>query len=206
MEPVAEIVGHCFVVGDTRHHQLRASMSAGWRGSAGQVRRNCRIRRQFRIFFPGKNSDLGAGSGGSSNGPGGEHGSPPATTRPVPGRQSHRRAGLKAGQQRAGARNCAPGHGGGPGHHGRAGGAHGSSIAALQSSLTTGLSNKADQWAFDVLESVVATKSTPDGVDPKLSNYSTTAAMNGSIALANNATLATVAANYGFKTVVDHCT
>ena len=33
--------------------------------------------------------------------------------------------------------------------------------------------------------------------------YSTTAAMNGSIASANNATLATVAANYGLKTVVD---
>ena len=80
--------------------------------------------------------------------------------------------------------------------------AHGSSIAALQSSLTTGLSNKADQSAFDVLEGVVATKSTPDGVDLKLSNYSTTAAMNGSIASANNATLATVAANY-LKTVVD---
>ena len=81
--------------------------------------------------------------------------------------------------------------------------AHGSSIAALQSSLTTGLSNKADQSAFDVLEGVVATKSTPDGVDLKLSNYSTTAAMNGSIASANNAALATVAANYGLKTVVD---
>ena len=81
--------------------------------------------------------------------------------------------------------------------------AHGSSIAALQSSLTTGLSNKADQSAFDVLEGVVATKSTPDGVDLKLSNYSTAAAMNGSIASANNATLATVAANYGLKTVVD---
>ena len=63
--------------------------------------------------------------------------------------------------------------------------AHGSSIAALQSSLTTGLSNKADQPALDVLEGVVATKSTPDGVDLKLSNYSTTAAMNGSIASAN---------------------
>ena len=49
----------------------------------------------------------------------------------------------------------------------------------------------------------MATKSTPDGVDLKLSNYSTTAAMNGSIALASNATLATVAANYGLKTVVD---
>ena len=47
----------------------------------------------------------------------------------------------------------------------------------------------------------MATKSTPDGVDLKLSNYSTTAAMNGSIA--SNATLATVAANYGLKTVVD---
>ena len=70
--------------------------------------------------------------------------------------------------------------------------AHGSSIAALQSSLTTGLSNKADQSAFDVLEGVLAT-----------TNYSTTAAMNGSIASANNATLATVAANYGLKTVVD---
>ena len=75
--------------------------------------------------------------------------------------------------------------------------AHGSSIAALQSS---GLSN---QSAFDVLEGVVATKSTPDSVDLKLSNCSTTAAMNGSIASANNATLATVAANYGLKTVVD---
>ena len=42
--------------------------------------------------------------------------------------------------------------------------AHGSSIAALQSSLTTGLSNKADQSAFDVLEGVVATKSTPEAV------------------------------------------
>ena len=49
----------------------------------------------------------------------------------------------------------------------------------------------------------MATKSTPGGVDLKLSNYSTTAAMNGSIASANNATLATVAANYGLKTVVD---
>ena len=45
---------------------------------------------------------------------------------------------------------------------------------------------------------MVATKS-----NLKLSNYSTTAAMNGSIASANNATLATVAANYGLKTVVD---
>ena len=60
----------------------------------------------------------------SSNGPGGKHcGVRQQRGRhPVPGRQSHRRAGLKAGQQRAGAGNCAPGHGGGPGHHGRAGG------------------------------------------------------------------------------------
>ena len=43
----------------------------------------------------------------------------------------------------------------------------------------------------------------PDGVGLKLSNYSTTAAMNGSVASPNNATLATVAANYGLKTVVD---
>ena len=67
--------------------------------------------------------------------------------------------------------------------------AHGSSIAALQSLQTTGLSNKADQSAFNVLEGL------------KLSNYSTTAAMGGSTASAN--TLATVAANYGLKTVVD---
>ena len=38
-------------------------------------------------------------------------------------------------------------------------------------------------------------------MDLQLSNYSTVAAMNGSIASANNATLATVAANYGLKTV-----
>ena len=40
MEPVAGEIGHCFVVG--ARHQLRASTSAGWRGSAGQVRRNFR--------------------------------------------------------------------------------------------------------------------------------------------------------------------
>ena len=49
MEPVAGEIGHCFVVG--ARHQLRASMSAGWRGSAGQVRRNCRLGRQFRRIF-----------------------------------------------------------------------------------------------------------------------------------------------------------
>ena len=79
--------------------------------------------------------------------------------------------------------------------------AHGSSIAALQSSLTTGL----QQGGPVSLRRAGGrtTKSTPDSVDLKLSNYSTTAAMNGSIASANNATLATVAANYGLKTVVD---
>ena len=41
MEPVSDIIGHCFVVRDTRH-QLRASMPAGWRGSDGQARRNFR--------------------------------------------------------------------------------------------------------------------------------------------------------------------
>ena len=76
--------------------------------------------------------------------------------------------------------------------------AHGSSIAALQSSLTTGLSNKADQSAFDVLEGVAATKSTLDGVDLKLSNYSTTAA-NGSI----QRHAGHGGRHYGLKTVVD---
>ena len=38
---------------------------------------------------------------------------------------------------------------------------------------------------------------------PEAVQLRTTAAMNGSIASANNATLATVAANYGLKTVVD---
>ena len=99
------------------------------------------------------------------------------------------------GQQRTGAGHRPSGHGSSPGHHGRAGGR--ARKQHLRSSLTTGLSNKADQSAFNVLEGEVATKSTPDGVDLKRSNYSTTAAMNG------NATLATVAANYGLKTVVD---
>ena len=99
--------------------------------------------------------------------------------------------------------NCAPSNGGGPGHHGRAGGRARKQHRRAAELADTGLSNKADESAFDVLEGVVATKSTLDGVDLKLSNYSTTAAMNGSIASANNATLATVAANYGLKTVVD---
>ena len=74
-------------------------------------------------------------------------------------------------------------------------------VAAHRSAaLTTGLSNKADQSAFDVLEGVVATKSTPDGVDLKLSNYSTTAAMNGSIASANNATPTTASRRWWTNT------
>ena len=70
-------------------------------------------------------------------------------------------------------------------------------IAPLATAATTDRARKQHRSA------VVATKSTPDGVDLKLSNYSTTAAMNGSIASANNATLATITANYGRKTVVD---
>ena len=50
--------------------------------------------------------------------------SPSSVAEPVrvAGRPGHRRAGVKAGQQRAGAGNCAPGHGSSPGHHGRTGG------------------------------------------------------------------------------------
>ena len=85
----------------------------------------------------------------------------------------------------------APSNGCGPGHHGRSGGR-----ARKQHRSAAEL---ADHGSLQQGRS----KSTPDGVDLKLSNYSTTAAMNGSIASANNATLATVAANYGLKTVVD---
>ena len=46
-------------------------------------------------------------------------------------------------------------------------------------------------------------KSTPASVDLKLANHPTTAAMNSSIASTNNATLATVAATYALKSVVD---
>ena len=81
--------------------------------------------------------------------------------------------------------------------------AHGSSIAALQSLLTTGLSNKADQSAFDVLEGVVATKSTPDGGPEAVQLQHHGGHERFHRLGANNATLATVAANYGLKTVVD---
>ena len=50
----------------------------------------------------------------------------------------------------------------------------------------------------------MATKSTPDGVDLKLSNYSTTAAINGSIASANNATLPTTAQDSGGPALPRH--
>ena len=58
-----------------------------------------------------------AGQLALANGPGGKHCSvrQQRSGHPVPGRQSHRRAGLKAGQQRAGAGNCATSNGGGPG-------------------------------------------------------------------------------------------
>ena len=46
-------------------------------------------------------------------------------------------------------------------------------------------------------------KSTPASVDLKLANHPTAAAMNSSIASGNNATLATVAATYALKSVVD---
>ena len=92
MEPVAGEIGHCFVVG-ARHldsgpptGQLdfffagkNCNLGAG--SDAGQVRRNfrqwsphrttgnffrrgCRLGRQPRHFFPGKNPDLGAGLAG----------------------------------------------------------------------------------------------------------------------------------------------
>ena len=81
--------------------------------------------------------------------------------------------------------------------------ANGSSITALNSSLTTGLAGKASQAALDTLQLEVNGKSTPASVDLKLANHPTTAAMNSAIASADNAVLATVAATYGLKTVTD---
>ena len=94
--------------------------------------------------------------------------------------------------------------------------ASGNNAAAIQSlddRVTAELASKLDSSALAPAVAPLATgrtggrarkqhRSAADGVDLKLSNYSTTAAMNGSIASANNATLATVAANYGLKTVV----
>ena len=71
-------------------------------------------------------------------------------------------------------------------------------------SLTQGLvASKANQSALDALQVEVNGKSTPASVDLKLANHPTTAAMNSSIASTNNATLATVAATYALKSVVD---
>ena len=61
-------------------------------------------------------------------------------------------------QQRAGAGNCAPGHGGGPGHHGQVA-AHGSSCGAAELA-DHGSLNKADQSAFSHEE-------TPDSKRPR---------------------------------------
>ena len=69
--------------------------------------------------------------------------------------------------------------------------------------MTLGLASKANQSALDALQVEVDGKSTPASVDLKLSNHPTTAAMNSSIASANNATLASVATTYALKSVVD---
>eukprot|EP00439_Symbiodinium_sp_Y106_P019089 s6939_g2.t1 len=74
--------------------------------------------------------------------------------------------------------------------------ANASGLAAVNTSLTMGLAAKANQSALDALQIEVNGKSTPASVDLKLANYPTSAAMNSSIASANNATLATVAATY----------
>ena len=81
--------------------------------------------------------------------------------------------------------------------------ANSSSITALNASLATGLANKANQSALDTLQLEVDGKSTPTSVDTKLQAYSTTAAMNSAIANSNNATLASVAANYALRSVTD---
>ena len=80
--------------------------------------------------------------------------------------------------------------------------ANASGLVAVNTSLTQGLAAKANQSALDALQVEVNGKSTPASVDLKLANHPT-AAMNSSIASTNNATLATVAANYALKSVVD---
>ena len=77
-----------------------------------------------------------------------------------------------------------------------------SGLTSLNTSLTLGLAAKASQSALDALQVDVDGKSTP-AVDLKLANHPTTAAMNSSIASANNATLASVATTYALKSVVD---
>ena len=81
--------------------------------------------------------------------------------------------------------------------------ANASGLTAVNTSLTLGLAAKANQSALDALQVEVNGKSTPASVDLKLANHPTTAAMNSSIASANNATLATVATTYALKSVVD---
>ena len=81
--------------------------------------------------------------------------------------------------------------------------ANASGLEAVNTSLTQGLAGKANQSALDALQVEVNGKSTPASLDLRLANHPTTAAMNSSIASANNATLATVAATYGLKSVVD---
>ena len=81
--------------------------------------------------------------------------------------------------------------------------ANASGLTAVNTSLTLGLASKASQSALDALQVEVDGKSTPASVDLKLSNHPTTAAMNSSIASANNATLASVATTYALKSVVD---
>ena len=81
--------------------------------------------------------------------------------------------------------------------------ANASGLTAVNTSLTLGLASKANQSALDALQVQVDGKSTPASVHLKLANHPTTAAMNSSIASTNNATLATVAATYALKSVVD---
>ena len=81
--------------------------------------------------------------------------------------------------------------------------ANASGLTAVNTSLTLGLAAKASQSALDALQVEVDGKSTPASVDLKLANHPTTAAMNSSIASANNATLASVATTYALKSVVD---
>ena len=61
MEPVAGEIGHCFVAGQVRRNFRQLSPH---RTTGKFFRRGCRLRRQPRHFFPGKNPDLGAGLAG----------------------------------------------------------------------------------------------------------------------------------------------
>ena len=81
--------------------------------------------------------------------------------------------------------------------------ANASGLTAVNSSLTQGLATKADQSALEALQAELGTKSTPAGVNLKLANHPTIAAMNSAVTSANNATLAQVATTYALKSVVD---